>query len=129
MSDLRNNPPDFIRNDAQISYYEQIIDKLEDNGVPVKSQDSFSIGMFAVNLALIDFCVTSIMDDGATLYVEGDRGMVTKVNPCVAMQKEAQTAVRFYFKEFHMSPTSRGTKGFSPPVGGKDKTDSVLDKV
>lgn len=127
MNDIRDNPPDFIRTATQNSYYQQIIDRLEENGVAIKTQDVFSLGALAMNLALIDSCAESIEDDGMMMDVQGDRHVIKKVNPAVALQKEAQTAVRFYFKEFQMSPTSRGNSVTHIP--NRNKSESVLDQV
>jgi len=115
MQELKDNPPDFLSSDSQLSYYGQLIDRLDENGVALKTQDIFSLGTLALNLALLDECSASIAEHGMIMHVRGDRGMITKTNPAVVMQKEAQTAIRFYFKEFQMSPSSRGNGGLHVP--------------
>ena len=129
MEHLKSSPPDFVRTVRQIDYYEQIIDLLEENSVPIKDQDKFALGTLAINLALIDLCVEDIEENGMMIDCDSDRGVgIKKVNPAIAMQKDAQTAVRFYFKEFQMSPNSRGNNLVVPPTG-KAKESSILDRL
>jgi len=118
---LKQSSPAFIRSQKQIQYYCQSIDLLVDAGIAIRDQDIYSIGMMAMNLALIDDCAESLERDGMMMEVEGDRGYVTKTNPAVAMQKEAQTALRFYFDRFQMSPHSRGNSQLSG-VGNQPKS-------
>ena len=127
MQELKENIPQLIRSDEQMFYYLWVVDLLTDNGVPIKLQDAPAIAAFAINLALLDSCAFSIADEGMTLHVEGDRGMITKVNPAIALQKEAQTALRFYFKEFNMSPSSRGSNILNPNgfTGNKDEFEDI----
>jgi len=127
MQELKESPPDFVCTVEQKQYYEQIIDLLDENGVVLKTQDKFALGTLAINLALIQLCVEEIQENGMTMKVMGDRkSMITKVNPAIALQKDAQTAVRFYYKEFQMSPNSRGN-GMSLPGGRKDNSDGFND--
>lgn len=126
--ELLKNPPEMLRTEEQLSYFLWLVELLNDNDVPIKEQDAPALATFAINLALLDDCAESISREGSMLHVEGDRGMVTKVNPAVALQKEAQTALRFYFKEFQMSPNSRGTGGLHVP-NSKLKGDDGFDKV
>lgn len=124
---IRENPPRFIQTERQLHYYEALYDKLEENGVAITSQDTHSLGMFAMNLAIVEECAESIAENGMMMEVQGDRYMITKVNPAVTMQKEAQTAIRFYVKEFQMSPNSRGNGLIVPPsgIGANDGFDKV----
>lgn len=108
MESLIANPPRFIRSEEQYNYYCEVVRLLTDAKVAIRDQDVFAIGMLALNLALMDECATSITDEGMMLKTDGSRATVSKVNPAVAMQKEAQTALRFYFDRFQMSPSSRG---------------------
>ena len=133
MKELKENIPMLVRSAEQIHYYLWIVDTCTDNGVPIKVQDAMTISAFAINLALLDQCATSIADDGMMMEMRGDRGThnIGKVNPAVALQKEAQTALRFYFKEFQMSPNSRGSSlTVIPPTGGAGKKQNDgFDKV
>lgn len=114
MFDIRSNPPEFIRNNEQLFYYQDIHDKLKHAGVLLKIQDSYSLGMLAINLAILDKCNQNILDDGMQITMQGDRNLITKVNPAVSIAKEAQNLVKHYLKEFQMSPKSRGTNaGFN----------------
>ena len=108
MDSLKKNPPSFLRTQDQFTYYIQVIDLLVLAQVPIRDQDSFAIGTLALNLALLDECAESIDTDGMMMNVNNGRGGVQKVNPAVAMQKEAQTALRYYYDRFQMSPSSRG---------------------
>lgn len=128
MKELIDNPPEMLRTTEQITYFIWVVELLTDNGVAIKAQDAPSLATFAINLALLDECAESIASEGMMLRVEGDRGIVSKMNPAVAMQKEAQTALRFYFKEFQMSPTSRGSSGGDfhlPKKGASDGFDQL----
>lgn len=122
MQELKENIPQLVRSDEQIYYYNWIVDLLNDNDVPIKLQDAPAIATFALNLALLDECASSISQHGMMMEVQGDRHMISKVNPAVALQKEAQTALRFYYKEFQLSPNSRGSGGthIPNPKAGKD---------
>lgn len=123
MDSLKDNPPNFLRSPAQLGYYVDVVDILVEAGTAIRDQDCFSIGMLALNLSLMDDCATSIDEEGMMMTMDGDRGRVSKVNPAVAMQKEAQTALRFYFDRFQMSPNSRGNAigGGLNPKSKKDE--------
>ena len=130
MIELIENTPVMLRTQAQIDYYIWIVTLLNDNDVPIKLQDAPALATFAINLALLDQCATSIAEDGMMMEMRGDRGThnIGKVNPAVALQKEAQTALRFYFKEFQMSPSSRGNGGMNLP-NPKGKDDDGFGKL
>jgi P27 family predicted phage terminase small subunit len=126
MQSLIDNPPRFLRTEDQFSYYNEIIDLLAEHQVPITTQDTFSLGVLALNLSLLDECADSIAEEGMLMKVQGDRHEISKVNPAVALQKEAQTAIRFYCKEFGMSPNSRGKGLMVKPLSG-DKKDGFED--
>lgn len=126
MTELKENIPRLITSDEQLHYYNWIVDTCYNEDVAIKDQDAMAIATFAINLALLDECASSIAQDGMMMNVQGDRHEITKVNPAVAMQKEAQTALRFYFKEFHMSPSSRGNNSINVP---SPKNKSGLDRL
>ena len=122
MQELTGNIPVMLRSDEQISYYLWIITLCEENDVAIRAQDAPALAAFAINLSLLDECAASIAKEGMMMMdMQGDRNKISKVNPAIALQKEAQTALRFYFKEFQMSPTSRGgNSGLQlPPKGDK----------
>jgi P27 family predicted phage terminase small subunit len=128
MQSLKNNPPKFLRSTEQYEYYVGIIDTLTAAKTPIRDQDSYAIGLMALNLALMDDCAQTIDEDGMMMKVSGDRGIVSKINPAVAMQKEAQTALRYYFDRFQMSPSSRGNGvggGLTPQPKGKGEAASI----
>ena len=107
MIEIKNNPPKFIRNDEQLAYYHDVFDKLDRAGVALNFQDCYGLGMLAVNLTIVDECSINIAENGMQLTVQGDRNFVKKMNPAIAMQKDAQQLIKFYLKEFKMSPNSR----------------------
>lgn len=122
MQELKQKPPDFLKHKSELAYYHSIIDLLTDNDIPILAQDSYALGTFATNLYLLEICSQEIIDNGVMLNVNGDRGMITKVNPAISLQKDVQTALRFYYVKFQMTPDSRG-KGLTITPGslkGKD---------
>ena len=126
---LKKSAPAFIRSHKQVEYYCDSIDLLVDSGIAIRDQDVYAIGMMALNLALIDECAESIDEDGMMMQVEGDRGLTTKTNPAVAMQKEAQTALRFYFDRFQMSPHSRGNSQLTGANARQPKSKKDTDSI
>lgn len=115
-NDLRRAYPNFIKNDLEIHYYETMHDQIALNGTLMLSTDANALGMLAFNLALIDRCNWSISKKGMNMEYRGDRKMVLKRNPALDVLKDAQAAVRFYMKEFKMTPGSRGNNsGITPP--------------
>ena len=129
MKELVNNPPPFVRTTEALGYYHDILGRLVENDVPLKSQDSFGIGTMAINYAAIDAAQESIEEYGMMMDVQGgDRHMIAKVNPAVNVLKDAQANVRFYIKEFQMSPQSRG-KGFNLSGSGSTNVDDGFGEV
>jgi len=106
--------PDFVRTKEQKKYFRDVLNELNSNNIAIKSVDRFSLGTLAINLALIDECMISLTTDGAVMESATDKGITRKANPCLQLLRDAQLAVRAYYKEFQMSPNSRGTKGDLP---------------
>jgi hypothetical protein len=105
---IRDAYPNFIITELQIFYYQSMYDQIKDNGTVIQSVDTYGLGMLAFNMALVDDCNYSIANNGMNMEYQGDRKMVLKRNPALDVLKDAQAAVRFYLKEFKMTPTSRG---------------------
>lgn len=128
MKEIRENPPAFVKSPLALEYFHQILDKLEENDVPLKSQDSFGIGTMALNFSLIDEAQEELDEKGMMMIVEGDRGRnISKVNPALAAIKDAQSNLRYYTEKFQMTPQSRG-KGFNlSSAGGKKDDDGFGD--
>jgi|TARA_R110000744_G_scaffold331953_1_gene437379 hypothetical protein len=105
---IRDAYPNFIITELQVFYYQSMYDQIKDNGTVVTSVDTYGLGMLAFNMALVDDCNYSIANKGMNMEYQGDRKMVLKRNPALDVLKDAQAAVRFYLKEFKMTPTSRG---------------------
>ncbi len=130
MKEIQDNPPPFVRSDEALSYYHEILSKLVDNDVPLRSQDSYAIGSMAINYAAIDMAQHDIDTNGIMMDVQGsERHMIAKANPAINVLKDAQANIRFYIKEFQMSPQSRG-KGFNLSGGsGVRPQDDGFDAV
>ena len=118
MQELKDNPPRFIRTESEIYYYNDIIDRLVENGVPLQTQDAYGIATMASNFAVIDECNVSLTEHGAMMRVQGDRKVVSKANPSIQLLKDAQVSLRFYLAQYQMSPNSRGKGLITPPAGG-----------
>lgn len=129
MSFLRNNPPKFITTQDQHDYYNEVINLLEENNIAIRDQDVYAIGTLALNLSLLDDCSRSLVEDGMMMEVQGDRNIIVKVNPAVAMQKEAQSALRYYFDRFMMSPNARKSASLSGAGGAQPKSKKDEDSI
>ena len=123
---IKNNPPDFIRTERQIHYYEGMYDLIKANGTVMEQVDSTALGMLAINLALADDATYEIETYGFTMEVQGDRNTITKKNPALDVLKDAQSMIKFYLVQFKMTPTSRA-KQLSP--NGIGKGNDGFDKV
>ena len=99
--------PKFIQSSLEKRYYKGLLNKIRDNGNIMQVVDAYGLGMLAMNLALVDGCRADIRERGIDITVQGDRNVVTKKNSSVDVLKDAQAAVRFYLKEFNMTPSSR----------------------
>jgi hypothetical protein len=124
---IKDGWPNFIITELQIFYYQSMYEQIKENGTVIQTVDSYGLGMLAFNMALVDDCNYSIANDGMSMEYKGDRKMVLKRNPALDVLKDAQAAVRFYLKEFKMTPNSRGKiLGDGIPSGGDD---DGFDKV
>jgi hypothetical protein len=121
---IRDGYPNFIITELQIFYYQSMYDQIKDNGTVIQSVDTYGLGMLAFNMALVDDCNCSIANNGMNMEYQGDRKMVLKRNPALDVLKDAQAAVRFYLKEFKMTPTSRGKV-----LSGGNNSDDGFDDV
>lgn len=108
MREIRENPPRFIITEGQLRYFYELLDALEENKVPLQTQDAFALGTMALNYDAIDEAQRSISDDGMMMEVQGDRNRISKANPAISVLKDAQANVRFYIDKFNMTPQSRG---------------------
>ena len=115
---LRDAYPNFIITELQIFYYKSMYDQILVNGTVMQNVDSYGLGMLAFNMALVDDCNYSIANFGMNMEYKGDRKMVLKRNPALDVLKDAQAAIRFYLKEFNMTPGSRGKVLNPNPAGG-----------
>lgn len=124
---LREAYPNFIKDTVEIHYYETMHDQIKANGTLMQTSDANALGMLAFNLALIDKCNFSIATKGMNMMVPGDRKRIMKRNPALDVLKDAQAAVRFYLKEFKMTPGSRGNHGGNGGV--QTSTEDNFDDV
>ena len=83
------------------------------------------MGTLAINLALIDECMISLDTIGAIIESDTEKGTTRKANPCLQLLRDAQLAVRAYFKEFQMSPNSRSNSLVIPIALVDDGWDDV----
>ena len=124
MQELKDDMPEMLRGDREQYYYIYLVDLLVNNDVAIKLQDAPALAAFAICLATLDECSESIANDGMMMRVQGDRHQISKINPAIAMQKSAMIELRTFFREFQMSPNSRGSLGagggLPNPNSGKD---------
>jgi len=124
---VKDGYPNFVRTKKQIDYYQEMYETIVCNGTILKSVDLYGLGILAINLALIDECNLSIFNDGLNMEYKGDRKMISKRNPALDVLKDAQTAVRFYLKEFNMTPASRSR--ILDPSGPMGKQDDGFEEI
>jgi P27 family predicted phage terminase small subunit len=124
---VKDGYPNFVRSELQVFYYQAMYEQIVSNSTILKSVDSYGLGMLAINLALIDECNLSIETTGMNNEYQGDRKMVLKRNPALDVLKDAQAAVRFYLKEFNMTPASRSK--ILSPGGPMGKQDDGFDEI
>lgn len=117
--------PSFVRTREQKKYYKAVLAELNKNGIAIKTIDTFALGTLAINLALIDECMISISKDGAIMESATEKGTTRKANPNLGLLRDANLAARAYYKEFHMSPSSRGTSLNIPTLFDNDGFDAV----
>ncbi len=126
MKEILENPPEFIRSDEELFYYEAIYSDLVEAKTPLQYKDRTTIGMLASNLAQYDMANDDISENGFTITYQGDRKEITKINPAVAVLKETKSEIRQYLNMFGMSPNSR-TNGLS--IGGQLRTKESKSKM
>lgn len=128
INEIRDLPPSFIRTEDELKYYHELYDILIKNGQAIEERDKFGLGMLAFNYAQVDTLSLELVN-GVHLQVQGDRQIVSKKNPAIDAMEKVQQQIKFWSKEFRMTPNSRGkTLTGSIPNGGK-KTHSVLDRI
>lgn len=128
LNEIRDIPPAFIRTENQEYYYREIYDVLIKNGQVVEERDKYGLGMLALNYAQVDE-LSEQMSEGAFMTVNGDKGnQVTKRNPAIDAMEKVQQQIKFWSKEFRMTPNSRG-KTLSGSAGQGNKKHSVLDRI
>lgn len=115
---IKDAYPNFIITELQIFYYKSMYEQIKHNGTVMQNVDAYGLGMLAFNMALVDDCNYSIANHGMNMEYRGDRKMVLKRNPALDVLKDAQAAIRFYLKEFKMTPGSRGVTLNPTPAGG-----------
>lgn len=116
---LIKQQPKFLQTALEKRYYRAVVNKIRDNGQIMQVVDCYGIGMLALNLALVEECRKDIRKRGVDVTVQGDRNIVTKKNSSLEVLKDAQSAIKYYLKEFNMTPASRG-KGFETGVKIED---------
>ena len=101
--------PEFVNTERSQYWYKYAYHKIKEHGTPVEKVDTLALGRLACNLMLVEKCEESINTDGIQVAVSGDRGhIVHKKNPALDLLNRAESLVKQYFKEFKMTPQSRG---------------------
>jgi phage terminase small subunit len=118
-------PPLFVRTREQKKYFKAVLTELNENNIELKSIDTFALGTLAINLALIDESMISLAKDGAVMESATEKGTTRKKNPSLDLLRDAQLAVRAYYKEFQMSPNSRANNGYSLPSSPLNNPDGI----
>lgn len=117
---MKIKPPLFVRTPEQKKYFKAVLAELNANNIELKTIDTFALGTLAINLALIDESMVSLDRDGAVMESCTEKGMTRKANPCLGLLRDAQLAVRAFYKEFQMSPNSRAGTGYNLPSAPLD---------
>ena len=104
--------------DEEYQTYCTLHDDITENGGTLKYEDRHALGELAASLVDMAICRKEIRA-GTTSEVQGDRNKVTKPKPEVAMLQKLQVHVKAMFREFNLTPNSRGVKG-TPGGGLKD---------
>lgn len=112
---MKIKPPLFVRTPEQKKYFKAVLAELNANNIELKTIDTFALGTLAINLALIDESMISLAEDGAIMESATEKGITRKANPCLGLLRDAQLAVRAFYKEFQMSPSSRASNGYNLP--------------
>jgi len=70
------------------------------NSLPFSLSNLFTSRLApAINLALIDECMVSLDSDGGIMQSATEKGTTRKASPCLGLLRDAQLAVRAYYKE------------------------------
>jgi len=108
MSEIKKNPPASVVSEQHLLQYNTLYDDIADNGTVLRYDDRHMLGELAVTLVEMAECREDIARNGRMLTVQGDRNEVTKKNPSVDILLKLQVHVKALFKEFNMSPNTRG---------------------
>lgn len=125
-SRILSERPNFIRSDAEIRYYKDCYQRIKENGVNTKTIDTYALGMLALNMALVEESTLSIQSEGFMVGCHTERGLIYRRNPALDVLDKSQTAIKFYLKQFNMTPQARG-KEYA--AGGNDVIDDAFDQV
>lgn len=125
MSEVKNNPPASIVTEQEIEMYETLFDDIKASGASIQFEDRHALGELAASLVDMAIC-REVIREGTTMEVQGDRNTVTKPKPEVAMLQKLQVHVKAMFREFNLTPNSRGSKGGK---GGAASGDDGFGKI
>lgn len=108
MSEIKKNPPASVVSKEHRKQYNTLYDDISENGTILRYDDRHMLGELAVTLVEMAECREDIAINGRMMTVQGDRNEVTKKNPSVDILLKLQVHVKALFKEFNMSPNTRG---------------------
>lgn len=109
MTTIRDNPPASIAGQDELKLYQELYDDIVDNGGQLRFDDRYALAELAITLVEMNRCREDIRINGTMMELTGERGNpVTKRNPAVEILQRAQTHAKALFKEFKLTPMSRG---------------------
>lgn len=115
----RDNPPASIVTEDELDMYQTLLDDITASGASLQFEDRHALGELAASLVDMAHC-RNVIREGTTAQVQGDRNVVTKPKPEVAMLQKLQVHVKAMFREFNLTPNSRGSKGGKGGASGEN---------
>ena len=119
---VRDNPPASVVTSEELDQYKTLFDDITSNGVSLEDVDRHALGELATMLVEMNRLRQNLQTEGEAMTVNGDKkNMVTKRNPARDAIDKLRTQVKGYFREFKMTPSSRGRQMGIPLSGQKDE--------
>ena len=130
MTNIRENPPDTVASyEAQMKYRE-LYDDLSDGGRVFKYNDRHALGNLACVLVDIRTLRKSLDEEGYWPKVSGDKGnIIRKKSPLADILDKRESQALRLFKEFEMTPSSRGRASASLDTEVSTLVNDGWDKV
>lgn len=126
---IRENPPACVVSSADYDQYKTLYDDITANGVVLEEVDRHALGELATMLVEMQSLRQNLLTNGEFMEVNGDKGnQVRKRNPSRDAIDKLRNQVKGYFREFKMTPSSRGKVFGGVGSSGLDN-DPEWDKV